>query len=147
MEDRMKEVYKNILTAALVFTTIAFMFRPKLPEPTTLDITPKLGTQLEMLQANAHARKGIMLKVYDKQNSRQVLFYDHGFDGTLDEVAISGGGGKYTTHKPKDIVKWNSAYNGLRQKLGGNNFEPIFDHFVKKDHISYVNKLESIIED
>ena len=145
MEGRNNKSLGNLVAVGLTIASIALIGKLTIgkPEPVTLDITPKLGNQLEMPQASVDGQRGTMLKVYDRDNSRHVLFYDWGFDGRLNQIGVHGGGrGRYTTHNQKEIEKWAPAYNEIRQRLSGKQFEPVFDHFVKRDHVSYVNKLE-----
>ncbi len=146
MENRKGKSLENIAVAGVTIAAIALIgvLTARSPRPTILDITPRLGKQLERVQAVTQGQKGILLKAYDKESSREILFYDWGFDGTLDEVAIHGSGGQYKTHKPKDIMQWTPAYNEVRNKLKGTLFEPQFNHFVKRDHVSYVNKLDGM---
>lgn len=140
----MKEIYKDIITVGLVASALIYLCKSSSPRPTTLDITPKLGKHLEQLQTTTF-HQGVKLQVNDKDNSRQIHFYDWGFNGTLDEVGIMGNG-TYHTYNPKDIKAWTPAYNEIKQRLSGTNFEPIYDHFKKENHVSYVNRLEKITE-
>jgi len=127
-----KHLTRNIAGALIISSflvgTIGLCSSGKKREP--LNINPPLGT-IQIHRSGYDTGRGFFLKTFDKENKREVFFYDHGYDGTLDEVGIFGwtnSEGTYATHNPLEIKKWESDYQRVR-KLQSGEFEPNFEHF------------------
>ena len=67
---------------------------------------------------------GIQFNV--EENGRVILFYDHGYDGTLDEVGIHRFRGiEYETHDFQELKKWQQEYERIRKERTG-EFQSIY---------------------
>jgi len=120
--DAAKVVSRLTLYMALVGAWCALP-RLFMGEPRPVDKTPEFRN-LEMVHAYTSGREGVTFYAHDE--GRQVSFYDHGFDGDLDELMIQSGFNKYSTHDPGELEKWASAFEQARERATGEEFRPKF---------------------
>jgi hypothetical protein len=57
---------------------------------------------------------------YKKDNGRQIILYDYGFDGKIDEIKILQGGRRnYITTNRTELVNWQPIFEKMRDKRFG----------------------------
>ncbi len=115
------EVIAPVAGLCLVVGGIGFLARscsnPEIP----LDTRQKL--QEEVILPFGHPT-GVRINALE--NGRTILFYDHGWDGNLDEVGITRGfGPEYSTTDQEELKKWQSEYERIRKQRAG-KFVPRF---------------------
>jgi hypothetical protein len=158
IKTRNRKDWKEMARVGIIAGAIALTFggisyynkissSEKIKQETYLDITPEVGTKLSMHMAMS-VGTGIVRSVYDKDNHRLLVFYDHGYDGSLDTVRIDGanGEGEKIIEDRVQLKEWSNIYQELNELRSGEYACPWKPRHYRNKNIQYVNKLERSLE-
>lgn len=123
MKTKTKEVIKSLALLAIAIGGIGILAKSCERKLEPINTNPKISETRRVFTLDQGT--GIQFNV--EENKRILLFYDHGYDGILDEVGIGRGCGiEYSTHNPEDLKKWVPEYERIRKQITG-EFQPIYE--------------------
>jgi len=118
-----KEIIKDLVAVTVILGGLALLAKSCERKEEPINTSPEISEKRIVFTRDQDT--GIQFTV--QENGRQIFFYDHSYDGTLDEVGIGRGWGvEYSTHNPKELKKWISEYERIRKQRTG-EFQPIYE--------------------
>jgi hypothetical protein len=115
MKNIIKQIREGLMLGIAIF---GIGYCSKLCEPSEeekkLDCSTEIGEVTLLNQEPSVFEGNILFNVYETGRKRDILFFDKGFDGTLDEVIVKNNYQRQIYTNSSDLIKWTNNFEKVR---------------------------------